>query len=191
MTLDDLFSDQPRDRRLYGLLIVRLTVGWIFLHSGIGKLVEDGLAYGYASTYLQEATPLATPDIALGLPGLLELPVAILVTAGATVMEPVFHLLAGCPFIGPLVVICETVIGLGLILGAFTRVLGLLGAFMMLLFYYGNAEWSHGLINGDMVYLILFLIAALAGTGRVLGLDERLRQTSLVQDHPRLRYLLG
>lgn len=28
---------------------------------------------------------------------------------------------------------------------------------MMLLFYYGNAEWSQGLLNSDMMYLILFL----------------------------------
>lgn len=126
-----------------------------------------------------------------GLPGITELPLAALVSGLSYVMEPIFNFFAGLPFIGPLVVISETLIGIGLLLGAFTRLLGVIGAFIMLMFYYGNAEWSHGLLNGDMVYLILFLIAGLAGTGRILGLDRRLLETNIVENHPRLRYLLS
>lgn len=184
-------DSEKRPRERYGLLALRLIMGWAFLYSGLSKLFTDGLAYGYASTYLNEAIPLSAPEITTALPGLLELPCALLVTAGRVIIKPVIVFLSSLSFIGPLVVVAEIAVGLAVLAGVATRLFSYIGAFMMLLFYYGNADWGHGLLNSDMVYLLLFLIIAATGAGRFLGLDSQLREHGLVQDHPRLKYLLS
>ncbi|MDY6770404.1 MAG: DoxX family protein [Candidatus Nanohaloarchaea archaeon] len=187
-TVDDYDCKQAPT---YVLLGTRLLIGWIFFYSGISKLVENGLAYGYASTWLKEATPIASPTIETGLPGLLQAPIAAVVKLGAVVIEPVFQSLTSLSFIGSLVVIFEIGIGIGLLFGVATRLFSLFGAGMMMMFYYGNAEWSHGLVNGNLVYMFLFVFAAVAGAGRIAGVDAWLEQQNIVQEHPPLRYLLG
>ncbi len=191
MALPTIADSDGRETEQYGILAVRLIMGWLFLYSGLSKLLTDGLSYGYASTYLTEATPLSTPEISTSLPGLLELPCAALMTAFSYLVEPVVHILAGLSFIGPLVVVTEIAVGLAVLTGGATRLFSSIGAFMMVLFYYGNADWSHGLLNSDMVYLLLFLIIAVTGAGRFFGLDKRLLETDIVQHHPLLRYLLS
>ncbi|MFB6166653.1 MAG: DoxX family protein [Candidatus Nanohaloarchaea archaeon] len=175
----------------YAVLGLRLMMGWVFLHSGLSKLAENGLAYGYASKYLSGATPAASPHIAFSFPEILGIPGAAVVKAGAAVAAPLFELLASLPFIGTLVVITEISIGLALILGGFTRLASYVGAFMMFLFYYGNAAWKHGLLNGDAVYLFVLLALACLGAGRIFGLDETLRENDFTEKHPWLKYLLS
>lgn len=171
-----LSTDGEGDKTTYALLATRLVMGWIFFYSGFSKLVEDGLAYGYASTYLSEAVPLSTPEITLSLPGLVELPLALLANAVAIPLEPFFSLLASFPYIGTLVVLSEILFGLAILLGGLTRLTGLGAGFMMLMFYFGNAEWSHGLINGDFLYMFLYLVLACAAAGRYKGIDARLHE---------------
>lgn len=70
------------------------------------------------------------------------------------------------------------------------------GAFMMLMFYLGNWDISHGYINGDFACMLVFLSVAAFGAGRILGLDAYVEQyevdgRSLVVRHPWLRYVLG
>lgn len=169
---------------------LRLTIGWVFLHSGLGKLA-DGLTYSYASTYLSEAAPVATPGVALTFPEVLGAPGALLVQALAPVANLIFPILADMPYIGTLVIFTEIAIGLSLILGAFTRLGSYAGAFMMFLFFFGNADWEHGLMNADAIRLIVFLAVAAMGAGRICGVDRYLEERAFVQERPWLRYLLG
>ncbi|WP_332899085.1 DoxX family protein [Haladaptatus sp. CMSO5] len=90
----------------------------------------------------------------------------------------------------------ELLIGLGLIVGALTRLAAFFGAFMMLMFYFGNWSIEHGVINGDFAYMLVFLAVAAFGAGRILGLDtylERIefRGEPLIERYPRLQYIFG
>nr|WP_246310518.1 DoxX family protein [Halobaculum halophilum] len=89
----------------------------------------------------------------------------------------------------------EILIGLGLIFGVMTRFAAFCGAFMMLLFYLGNWDISHGYINGDFAYMLVFLSVAAFGAGRILGFDAYIEQYEvdgrpLVERYPWLRYVL-
>jgi len=160
MKVKDLAAEKLsflRKPELNTVTVLRFVMGWIFFSSGLSKLAENGLEYSYASKYLTEAVPIATLEFAFSFPELLQIPGLVLVKTGALVVEPLMQLFASLPFIGTLVIVTELFVGLSLVLGLFTRIGSLTGAFMMLLFYYGNAEWSKGLLNSDMVYLILLL----------------------------------
>lgn len=90
----------------------------------------------------------------------------------------------------------EVLIGLGLIVGAFTRLAAFFGALLMLLFYLGNWDMAHGPINGDFAYMLTFLAVAAFGAGRVLGLDPYIEQyrvggEPLIEKYPILEYVLG
>jgi thiosulfate dehydrogenase [quinone] large subunit len=85
----------------------------------------------------------------------------------------------------------ETLIGLGLMVGALVRLASFFGAVFMTLFWVGNAGFGHGLVNGDLMGLLLFGTMMVLATGRYFGLDAILEQTTLVKKHPKLRYLLG
>jgi thiosulfate dehydrogenase [quinone] large subunit len=60
----------------------------------------------------------------------------------------------------------------------------------MVFFYLGNASWSHGVVNGDLMGLLLFVTVGVLGAGRVLGLDALLEQTDVGSSRA-ARYLLG
>ena len=85
----------------------------------------------------------------------------------------------------------QTLIGLGLILGAFTRLAAFWGAFLMVFFYRGNADWAHGYVNGDLFGLLMFAVVGTLAAGRILGVDMMLERTALVEKYPALKYLLG
>jgi thiosulfate dehydrogenase [quinone] large subunit len=61
----------------------------------------------------------------------------------------------------------------------------------MVFFYLGNASWAHGLVNGDLMGLLLFVTLGVLGAGRVLGLDAYLEDVEFVQQNRALKYLLG
>jgi thiosulfate dehydrogenase [quinone] large subunit len=84
----------------------------------------------------------------------------------------------------------ETLIGLGLVAGALVRLASLFGGVLMVFFYLGNASWSHGLVNGDLMGLMLFVTVGILGAGRVLGLDAILEQTELGKKRI-AKFLLG
>lgn len=187
VTMD--YESLPR-RIVYPVVALRVMLGWIFLHAGLDKL-ESGFQYTYASTYLSEATPVTTPTLDTTVSHLLELPLYLVVRIGAVVIDPLLQLLAQLPYIGTLVILSELFVGVALVFGAATRLGAYAGAFMMTLFYYGNAAWEHGLLNSDMAYLVLFLCLAAMGAGRMYGLDRRIEQHPAVADRDWLRYLLG
>ena len=152
----------------YTLLLVRLVTGYWFLHAGWTKFAfvagEPFTAAGY----------LANADS----------PIAWL-----------FGFVAETPwlleFTNFMIPIGEFMIGLGLIVGALTRLAAFFGGFLMVMFYLGNADWAHGYVNGDLLGLLMFAIVGVLAAGRVAGVDAVLEDTEFVQQRPWLRYLLG
>lgn len=151
----------------YWLAMLRVITGWWFFHAGVTKLIEDGLAYGYAPIYLQgmEGTALGGIPVWMG-----------------TNMGP---------FLQAWVPLGETLIGLGLMFGALVRLASVFGALFMGLFWIGNADFAHGVVNGDLMGLLLFVTMIVLATGRYYGLDAIIERMDFVKQRPKLRYLLG
>jgi thiosulfate dehydrogenase [quinone] large subunit len=61
----------------------------------------------------------------------------------------------------------------------------------MTLFWIGNAGFGHGLVNGDLMGLLLFMTVLVLGAGRYYGLDAIVEKTRFVEQRPKLKYLLG
>lgn len=156
------------------ILALRLMMGLAFFQSGLDKVISGSFS---AAGYLTGAAPNNGSPVA-----------DLFVAMGNT---PWF-----VDFVNVAVPGGEVFIGLGLIFGVLTRLAAFWGAFMMLMFYLGNWDISHGYINGDFACMLVFLSVAAFGAGRILGLDAYVEQyevdgRSLVVRHPWLRYVLG
>lgn len=156
------------------ILALRLMMGLAFLQSGVDKVLSGSFS---ASGYLLNApsangSPVADLFVAMG--------------------ETEWFL----TFVNVAVPWGEVLIGLGLLVGAFTRLAAFFGALMMLMFYLGNWDIAHGYINGDFAYMLVFLAVAAFGAGRILGLDAYIEKYDvggrpLVDRYPWSKYLLG
>ncbi len=151
----------------YWLAFLRLVTGWWFFHAGVTKLIEDGLSYTYGTAYLKQMTGTALGPIPVWMGNNL-----------AWLIEP------GVPLF-------ETLIGLAVMAGVLTRLAAAGGVFFMALFWIGNAEFGHGLVNADLMGLLLFVTIIVVGAGRYYGLGAIIERLEFVKQHPRLRYLLG
>ncbi|MEZ3143835.1 DoxX family membrane protein [Halobaculum sp. MBLA0143] len=151
----------------YWIAFLRLVTGWWFFHAGVTKLIEDGLAFSYGPMYLRGMTGTALGPIPVWM---------------GENLAPLIQ--AGVP-------LGETAIGLGLMVGALVRLAAFFGVFFMTLFWVGNAGFGHGLVNADLMGLLLFVTTIVFAAGRHYGLDAILERTAFVQRRPRLRYLLG
>ncbi|WP_132057157.1 DoxX family protein [Halorussus amylolyticus] len=156
------------------VLALRLMMGYAFLYSGWDKIVaaEPFSAQGYLVGAVPDASPMAGVFAAMG--------------NTAWFVE----------FVNVAVPWGELLIGLALIVGAFVRLAAFWGAFMMLMFYFGNWDVAHGIINGDFAYMLVFLAVAAFGAGRIVGLDALIEKyelggEALVEKYPMLRYVLG
>ncbi|MFA1610321.1 DoxX family membrane protein [Halobellus rubicundus] len=151
----------------YWIAFLRVLTGWWFFHSGVTKLIADGLNYTYAPAYLEGMSSTVVGPLA-----------TFLATDAAWLVK------AGVPLF-------ETLIGLALLFGVLTRLAAFGGVFFMTLFWTGNAEFGHGLVNGDLMGLLLFMTMIVFAAGRYYGLDAIIEKTAFIKQHPRLRYLLG
>ncbi|MDG5777883.1 DoxX family protein [Haloarculaceae archaeon H-GB1-1] len=156
------------------VLALRLMMGYAFLHAGYGKLAAAE-PFG-AAGYLMNAVPEASP------------------------LYGVFQWMGTTPWVVEFLNVAvpwgELLIGLGLLVGALTRLAAFWGAFMMLMFYFSNWDVAHGFINGDFAYMLVFLAVAAFGAGRILGLDAYIEKMDvdgepLLERFPKLRYVLG
>lgn len=164
------FSGELHSYSVWFILALRLMIGYAFLHSGIAKITasEPFAAQGYL---MNVASTNGNP------------------------FEPVFHWIGTTPWMLDIVNIAvpwgEALIGIAVLLGAVTRLAAFFGAFMMLLFYFGNWSIEHGFVNGDFAYMLVFLSVAAFGAGRILGVDRYLEDLEVVEKYPQLKYLLG
>lgn len=157
------------------VLALRLMLGYAFAHAGVAKIL--GPEAFDAQGYLMGAVP-ANGGPAVGFLQLFATNDLLL------------------QFVNVAVPWGELAIGLGLIFGVMTRLAAFWGAVMMLMFYLGNWDIAHGVINGDFTYMLLFLALAAFGAGRILGLDAYIEQyevggVPLIEKYPALDYLLG
>jgi thiosulfate dehydrogenase [quinone] large subunit len=149
-------------------------MGYAFLHAGWTKIAEGGFdAQGFLlNSPAANGSPLVGTFTWMG-------------------SSPLF-----VDFVNVAVPYGELLIGLGLIVGALTRLAAFFGALMMFLFYFANWDVAHGIINGDFAYMLVFLAVAAFGAGRILGLDAFIEQfevggVPLVERYPVLEYVLG
>lgn len=149
----------------YWLVFLRLLAGWWFLYEGLEKYATPGQ---FRPGWFLEKT------------GTLVSPVLNPLAGGATEAAVAFAVPLG-----------EVLIGVGLIAGAFTRTAAFFGAALLFFLYFGLEQWRRGLVNGELLGLVLFLSVVVFGAGRVLGVDAYLERTAFVADRPWIRYLLG
>ncbi|WP_458188132.1 DoxX family protein [Haladaptatus sp. NG-WS-4] len=155
------------------VLALRLVIGFAFFYSGVEKIISSFEAQGYlANVAATNGNPL----------------------------EGLFLWMSQTPwfvdFVNVAVPWGEAAIGLGLMVGFLTRLASFFGALMMLMFYFGNWDMAHGLINSDFMYLLVFLSVAAFGAGRILGLDTYVERFEvdgqpLIERYPSLEYILG
>ena len=65
-----------------------------------------------------------------------------------------------------------TLIGIALLLGVFVRLASLFGFIMMILYYLPAYPPDHGLIDGHIVYSLVFLVFMSYGSGKILTLNN-------------------
>ena len=149
----------------YWVVFLRLLVGWWFLHEGLNKYVTPGPFR--AGWFLEKTGTIVSPVLNAFAGGATEAAVNLVIPAG------------------------EMLIGIGLILGAMVRTAAFFGAFVTFFFYFGSEHWRRGLVNGELLGLVLFVTIIVFGAGRVWGIDSYLEKTDFVRARPWLRYLLG
>ena len=164
---DEFTLDLDGPLTAYWLAFLRIVTGWWFFHAGVTKLIEDGLAFTYGPAYMQQMTGTALGPIPVWMGNNL-----------AWLIKP------GVPLF-------ETLIGLARMAGVLVRLASLGGMIFMTLFWVGTAGFGHGLVNGDLMGLLLFATMLILGTGRYYGLDAIIEKLEFVKRRPRLKYILG
>lgn len=145
--------------QLSTLVILRILIGWHFLYEGIVKL----------------SNPLWTS--------------ASFLIESKWIFAPIFQFMVSNPTILKLVDYANmyglVAIGLGLIVGCFTRVASLSGALLLLLYYVANppligfkytapSEGAYLIINKNMIELFALLALTYFPTGNIIGFDRLL-----------------
>lgn len=151
----------------YWLVFLRMITGWWFMHAGLEKLVENGPVGFDATGWI------------MGSEGTIVYPIMSWFATNAPVLPNI------------MVPWGQFLIGVGLILGCLTRLAAFNGVILLFFLYFGNADWAHGFVNGELLGLLLFATVLLFGAGRVFGVDAYLEGTDVVKNNPKLRYLLG
>lgn len=149
----------------YWVVFLRLLAGWWFLHEGLNKYATPGPFR--AGWFLEKTGTLVSPVLIPFAGGPTEAAINLAIPLG------------------------ELLIGLGLIVGALTRTAAFSGACLLFFLYFGNEHWRRGLVNGELLGLVLFLTIIVVGAGRIWGVDAYLEETRTVRSNPWLRYLLG
>ena len=148
------------------LVLMRLTMGWIFVYAGFDKLINGFSAEGF----LVHATrgPLAGWFQSLG------------------------ENQAALDVINPMVVWGEILIGLALVFGVTTRLAAFWGATMMFMFYIAQLPPEHNpFMEYYLVYILVLGVIGALGAGRILGLDAVIERLPFVRRIPGASYFLA
>jgi thiosulfate dehydrogenase [quinone] large subunit len=147
-------------------LLLRLTMGWIFLWSGIDKLVTDFSASGFLVNGTQG--PLGDWFQSLGTNQ------------------------AALDVINPLVIWGQVLIGVTLVLGLFTRAGLFWAAAMMMMFYLAVFPPANNpFMDEHLVYIVIFGLLGALGAGRILGVDAWIERIPWVKRNRLVALLLG
>jgi len=147
-------------------LLLRLTMGWIFLWSGVDKLVTDFSAAGFLVNATQG--PLGGWFQDLG--------------RNQTALD----------VINPLVIWGQILIGTTLMLGLFTRAGLFWAAVMMMMFYLAVFPPANNpFMDEHLVYIVIFGLLGALGAGRILGVDAWIERIPWVKRNRVVALLLG
>ena len=157
MMLDSKTTDFPYSKsQLWFMVLLRVVIGWHFLYEGIAKLMSPGWSSMY---YLLDSKGW---------------------------FAPLFHSLAGNADLLPLIdflnvwgLIC---IGLGLILGAFSKLAAICGAVLTFIYYLSHppfvgleflmpSEGSYLWVDKNIIEIFALLVVFVFPTSRIIGLD--------------------
>ena len=150
------------------LFLLRITLGWFMLYAGVTKLVDPAWS---AAGYLQ----------------------------GAKTFAGFYNLLLG-PGIQPVVNFLNewglTLLGVSLLLGVAVRLSALLGAVLMLLYYFPILVFPmvgpHAyIVDEHIIYAAALLVLAFFRAGRAYGLERWCVSLPICSRFPRLRNFLG
>lgn len=156
----------------YSILGLRFLLAWIFIQAGLTKILGNFTAAGFL-----QGVPEANPFYAL---------------------FQFFTAYVG--IIDPLVMYGQLLIGIALLLGLAFRFTAAMGGLMMTLFWLASFEAGfmaglpveHGyLVTETLVYAVLLFGLGALGAGRLLGLDSKIEEHSVMEDNSWLKYLLG
>ncbi len=145
------------------LTLLRITIGWLFLHEGVHKLLTEGwtaILYlknstgplkGFYNWIIENDTLLAIADYGIS--------------------------------------IALVVIGLGLILGLFERILAAAGILLLILFYLSyppigdstsmRVEGSYLLVDKNLVLIMALSVIYSINTSLITGIDRLLRSKKI------------
>jgi thiosulfate dehydrogenase [quinone] large subunit len=147
--------------QIFALVLLRVLIGWHFLYEGVAKLMKPN--WSASGLLLQARGPFA---------GL-------------------FHWIAGSPqvldTVNKMNIYGLILIGLGLILGCFTRTAAGAGLLLILLYYFCNppfvgyfyslpSEGNYLIINKNLVEAAALFVTLAAASGRFFGFDQILHQ---------------
>jgi thiosulfate dehydrogenase [quinone] large subunit len=142
---------------MVAIVLLRVAIGWHFLYEGVAKLQKPSWS---AAGYLQQSKG---------------------------VLAELFKWMAASPnvleYVNPLNMWGLTLIGLGLILGCFTRLSAAAGMLIVLMYYLANPPWvgyfysipmegSYLIVNKNLVEIAALAVIFFTGSGRVAGLDR-------------------
>jgi thiosulfate dehydrogenase (quinone) large subunit len=153
----------------FGVALLRVTVGVIFVWAGLDKVTNGGVAGSWsASGFLKFAT-----NGSLGWPFVIGTP------DPTKVYNPTHDFwvsLAGnataMTVVNNLVVSGEICIGVALLLGFVTRFASVMGALMMAFFFLAGWSFSNGIVEEHATYAVVLLALAGMGAGNYFGLDR-------------------
>ncbi|MCJ7812756.1 DoxX family protein [bacterium] len=143
--------------QMIALVLMRILIGWHFLYEGIGKLMKPNWS---AAGYLMQSKGI---------------------------FSGIFHWMADTPSILSIVnqmnIWGLIAVGLGLIIGCFTRIAAIAGMGLILLYYVCNPlfvgyyysiplEGNYLIVNKNLVELGALLVIAVTHTGWYLGIDR-------------------
>jgi len=150
--------------QLTALLILRVLIGWHFLYEGIAKLMKPGWS---AAGFLLESK---------------------------WILAGLFKWMAGNPTLLSILNFLNIwgliFIGLGLILGCFSRITCIAGMGLLLLYYLCNppliglyysipSEGNYLIVNKNIVEIAALFVLLLFPTGKILGLDHLIHKLLL------------
>lgn len=150
------------------LFLLRISLGWLFFYSGITKVLNPEWT---AAGYLKGAKTFAW-----------------------------FYEWLSSSSILPIVDFLNewglTLLGVSLILGIAVRLSSLLGALVMLLYYFVILDFPHPnpnafLVDQHIIFALALLLLAAFRAGRIWGLERWCSNLPICSKFPRLRHWLG
>jgi thiosulfate dehydrogenase [quinone] large subunit len=150
-------EQKSKSLEMIALVILRVVIGWHFLYEGIAKLMKGNWS---AAGFLAESK---------------------------WIFAPIFKWMAGneavLKIVDPMNIWGLILIGLGLILGCFTRIAAIVGMLLVLLYYVCNppfvglyyaipSEGNYLIVNKNLVEIAALFLIAVSSSGQFAGLDR-------------------